>query len=107
MDLSLSEEYQALQSEIRGFIATHGHKSPKLGGGRKRPQDPIDFSVGFTDFARIGDSVGSDRPLCVIHARDEASFAQAAARIRAAIRVSDEPPAPQGPIVLERIARRP
>ena len=78
-----------------------------LGGGRTRPQDPIDFSVGLTDFVQIGDSVGSDRPLCVIHARDEASFAQAAARIRAAVRVSDAPPGPQGPIVRERIARRP
>jgi thymidine phosphorylase len=78
-----------------------------LGGGRKRPQDPIDLSVGFTDFAQIGDSVGSDRPLCVVHARDEGSFAHAAQRIRAAVRVSDAPPTPQGPIVLERIARRP
>jgi thymidine phosphorylase len=78
-----------------------------LGGGRKRPQDPIDLSVGFTDFAQLGDGVGSHRPLCVIHARDEANFNQAAARIRAAVRVSDGPPGPQGPIVRERIARRP
>jgi thymidine phosphorylase len=78
-----------------------------LGGGRKRPQDPIDVSVGLSDFAQIGDTVGSHRPLCVIHARDAASFEQAAARIRAAVEVSDEPPAPRGPIVLERIARRP
>jgi alkylation response protein AidB-like acyl-CoA dehydrogenase len=39
MDLTLSEPYRALQAEIRGFIWEHGDKSPKLGGGRKRP-DP-------------------------------------------------------------------
>src|SRR5262249_57716995 len=49
-----------------------------LGGGRKRPQDPIDLSVGFTDFAQLGDSVGSDRPLCVIHAPHAASSAPTA-----------------------------
>ena len=37
MDLSLSEEHRTLQAEIRAFIREHGHKSPKPGGGRKRP----------------------------------------------------------------------
>jgi alkylation response protein AidB-like acyl-CoA dehydrogenase len=37
MDLSLSDKHRSLQDEVRGFIRDHGHKSPKLGGGRKRP----------------------------------------------------------------------
>jgi alkylation response protein AidB-like acyl-CoA dehydrogenase len=37
MDLSLSEKHRALQEEVRAFIREHGHRSPKLGGGRKRP----------------------------------------------------------------------
>ena len=78
-----------------------------LGGGRKRPRDPIDFSVGLTDFVQVGDIVGGDRPLCVVHAADEAHFEEAAARIRAAVRVADGVPAPAGPIVLERIAGTP
>ena len=44
MDLSLSDEHRALQSQIRAFIAAHGHKSPKPGGGRKRPdQKTLDW----------------------------------------------------------------
>ena len=78
-----------------------------LGGGRKRPGDPIDLTVGFTDFCQVGDRVGPDRPLCVIHARNEAEWEDAAQRVRAAIRVSETPPPPPGPIVLERIERRP
>jgi thymidine phosphorylase len=77
-----------------------------LGGGRKRPDEAIDLSVGITDFAQIGDEVGSRRPLCVIHARDEAGWDGAAERIRAAIRVGAERGAPPS-IIKERLARRP
>ena len=54
MDLNLSEGHRALQAEIREFVRTHGDKSPKLGGGRKRPdQKTLDWQKrlvehGFT-----------------------------------------------------------
>ncbi len=63
-----------------------------LGGGRKLPEEAIDLSVGLTDFRQIGDEVGPERPLCAIHARDEAEWEGAAARVRAAARISDTPP---------------
>jgi thymidine phosphorylase len=95
-----------------GFVAGMDAKAVgltlvSLGGGRKQPLDTIDFAVGMTAFAQIGDTVGPDKPLCVIHARDEAEWDDAANRIRAAIRVSPTPPPAPGPVVLERIARRP
>lgn len=39
MDLTLSERHRALQSDLRDFIARHGHLSPPVGGGggRRRP----------------------------------------------------------------------
>ncbi|MBX9825965.1 MAG: acyl-CoA dehydrogenase family protein [Xanthobacteraceae bacterium] len=37
MDLEYSERHRALQHEIREFAAKEGHRSPKTGGGRKRP----------------------------------------------------------------------
>jgi thymidine phosphorylase len=78
-----------------------------LGGGRKRPDDPIDLTVGFTDFCQIGDEVGPRKALCTIHARNEAEWDEAARRIRAAITLSATPPKPLGPIVIERIERHP
>ena len=54
MDLNLSEGHRALQAEIREFARAHGDKSPKLGGGRKRPdQKTLDWQKrlvehGFT-----------------------------------------------------------
>jgi alkylation response protein AidB-like acyl-CoA dehydrogenase len=37
MDLSYSPQYRALQDKVRAFIKNHGHRSPRTGGGRKRP----------------------------------------------------------------------
>ncbi len=78
-----------------------------LGGGRKRPEDPIDHAVGLTDFCQIGDQLSDDKPICMIHARDEAEWERAAARVRAAVDVAAAPPAPLPPIVIDRIERRP
>lgn len=78
-----------------------------IGGGRKRPGDAIDLTVGFSDFCQVGDQVGADRPLCFLHARNNAEWEEGASRIRAAVRVVDSEPAPLGPVVLDRIERRP
>jgi thymidine phosphorylase len=52
----------------------------ELGGGRTHPDQRIDHAVGLTDVIGIGES----GPLCVIHARDEATAERAAARVRRA-----------------------
>jgi len=82
-----------------------GHALVEAGGGRKHPEGEIDLSVGFTAFAAVGAEVSRERPLAIVHARDEDDFARAAERIRAAVRVAPEPCASAGPIVKERIAR--
>ncbi|HEX8416005.1 MAG TPA: thymidine phosphorylase, partial [Methylobacterium sp.] len=73
-----------------------------LGGGRTRPQDGIDGAVGFTALARLGDCVGPDRPLGLVHAQDVAAADRAAAALRAAYGIVNEAP-PHGPPVVARI----
>ncbi len=58
-----------------------------LGGGRTRPQDPVDHAVGLTGLAGIADAVGPDRPLAIVHARTQAQVAQATELVRAAYRI--------------------
>ncbi len=72
-----------------------------LGGGRTRPQDRVDPSVGFTELAGIGAAVGKDAPLGVVHARDEASADAAAAALRTAYALGETAP-DGGPAVLAR-----
>jgi thymidine phosphorylase len=73
-----------------------------LGGGRTRPQDAIDHAVGLSELAGIGEQVGPDRPLAIVHARDEAGFAAAEARLRRAYSLGDDA-AGHGPLIAERI----
>lgn len=61
-----------------------------LGGGRTRPQDPIDPAVGLTSLVARGDTVGPDRPMAVVHARDADQLAAAERRLRDAVHVEPE-----------------
>ena len=74
----------------------------ELGGGRHAPGDAIDYAVGFSRSAHIGDAVGPDRPLAMVHARDEASAERAIATLTAAAVIGDVAPA-ERPLVLDRL----
>jgi thymidine phosphorylase len=69
-----------------------------LGGGRRRPDDAIDPAVGLTQIAAIGERVGPERPLALIHARSSVAADTAHKALLAAFQVGDAPPAP-GPVV--------
>lgn len=73
-----------------------------LGGGRSRPQDAVDHAVGLTWLAGLGDHVGPDRPLGIVHARNDAQVQQATQLLRAAYHLTGKPATTQTP-VLDRI----
>jgi len=58
MDLTLSEPYRELQAEVRTFIRAFGHLSPKVGGGRKRPdQKTLDWQKRLVDHGYAGRTI--------------------------------------------------
>ncbi|PXA99858.1 thymidine phosphorylase [Nostoc sp. 3335mG] len=72
-----------------------------LGGGRANPSDTIDHRVGFDRLLGLGAKVGRQTPVARIHAIDEASAADAEARLRAAYRLGES--APAHPLIAARI----
>ncbi len=60
-----------------------------LGGGRTRAADPVDHAVGLTDMVALGDAVEAGQPLALVHARNEAGFAAAAAMISRAVTIGE------------------
>ncbi len=60
-----------------------------LGGGRTRPEDPVDPGVGLTELAGIGRWAGQGKPLAVVHARDGAAADRAAEAVRRAYSIAD------------------
>jgi pyrimidine-nucleoside phosphorylase len=74
----------------------------ELGAGRRSKGDEIDHAVGVVLLKKRGEPVARGEPLAEVHARDEASAASAAERLRAAIEVGEEAPESSG-VVLDVI----
>lgn len=97
-----------MYADTNGFISEMdtralGMAVVAMGGGRRQASDSLDYSVGFTDMVRLGDSVEISRPLAVIHAASESQWQEAARAVKAAIKVNDTAPA-QTPDVYRRIS---
>lgn len=75
----------AIDTEALGHIVVH------LGGGRLRDGDRINPSVGLSDLAGIGDLVGPEHPLAMIHAATGNGAEAVVDRIRAAYTIGDAP----------------
>jgi thymidine phosphorylase len=73
----------------------------ELGGGRMRPSDAIDHTVGFTKLAGLGAKLDPNTPLAIVHAKDDAAAERATEALRAAYTLGDTPP--ENPTVYERI----
>ena len=73
-----------------------------LGGGRRRATDAIDYSVGLTHMAQLGQKVDTQQPLAMIHANSEEAWQQAAEEVRSAVVLSDKAPE-STPVVYRRI----
>jgi thymidine phosphorylase len=90
-----------------GFVAAMdaraiGLAAMALGGGRRQPGDRIDHRVGLSAVAGLGDPVGPDRPLAIVHAADGTAADEAVAALRDAITIGDTPPT-AGPLILDRV----
>ena len=98
----------AVAPEITGVVTRVDARSVgllvvQLGGGRVRGDDVIDPAVGLADIRGLGEAVGRDRPIAVVHARSMADAETAAGTLRRAVTVSDEPIAATSSPVLRRM----
>jgi len=90
-----------------GFIASVnprrvGFGVIELGGGRSRPGDPLDHSVGFVIAVRPGDLVREGEPLATIMARDMAGVEGGRRALDQAIGIADEAEYPL-PLISHRV----
>jgi pyrimidine-nucleoside phosphorylase len=70
-----------------------------LGGGRQKTDDRIDYGVGTSGLAKIGDKVVRGQPLVLVHANSEAKLAQARPYVEQAFSITDTPVTAPTPIV--------
>lgn len=93
-------------SEVGYLAGTDAHAIGnaiiQIGGGRQQLGDELDLAVGITDIAQIGEMVGADRPLGVVHAASEEDADLAAGLIREACTISADQPA-ERPVIYETL----
>jgi len=83
-------------AEVDAFAV--GNAIITLGGGRRKQDDRLDLSVGFTDVLPIGTKVDRDTPLATVHAASGDAAERAAELMRKACRIAEGRPSPR-PIV--------
>ena len=79
-----------------------GNAIIEIGGGRQQLGDELDLAVGICDFPQIGEMVGPDRPLGVVHAASEEDADLAAELIREACTISADQPT-ERPVIYEKL----
>jgi thymidine phosphorylase len=63
-----------------------------LGGGRRKPGDALDYSVGLTQVCALGDEMSKDKPIAMIHAQTETAFSEAEMAVKKAIHIGETRP---------------
>ena len=68
----------------------------------RRASDAIDYSVGLSSVRALGEAVGPERPLAMVHAASQDAHQRACDELRRAITISDAP-VDAGPMVIRSI----
>ena len=71
----------------------------ELGGGRRDAADRIDHGVGLSEVAGIGEAVGPERPLALVHARSPAAAEAAECALRDAFDLGEAATHETSPII--------
>lgn len=100
--------YASAEQLAAGSWVTHidtrqvGMAVVALGGGRRRSEDKLDYSVGLDEVIGLATKVDEQTPLAMVLAADEASWQAAAETVRSAYSFSSQP-SELPPAVYQRI----
>jgi thymidine phosphorylase len=94
-------------SPMAGFVSSIDTRAlglavVQLGGGRTRPEDDIDPSVGLDQIVRLGNKVEVGDPFCRVHALSESAADHVCDLIKQAIVVGEDP-VDLPPVVIEQV----
>jgi len=101
--LTLAPDQELVRAPRSGVLAALearaiGEAAGLLGGGRARKGDAVDHGVGVLLHAKVGDPVTEGEPVATLYHRGGKGLAEAARRVRDAVKVADQAEKP--PLVL-------
>ncbi len=106
--LPVAKETQTVVAESDGVISeldalAVGLASWRLGAGRARKEDPVQFGAGVTLHAQLGDTVKKGAPLYTLHSDEPGRFARAAETIAKAYKIETQAQVTRK-LILDRIS---
>jgi thymidine phosphorylase len=106
--LPVAKETQTVVAESDGVISeldalAVGLASWRLGAGRARKEDPVQFGAGVTLHAQLGDTVKKGAPLYTLHTDEPGRFARANETIEKAYKIEAQAQVTRK-LVLDRIS---
>ena len=107
--LPVARETHVVRAEASGVISkmdalSLGVASWRLGAGRERKEDAVQFGAGITLHAQVGQRIEAGSPLLTLHTDEPQRFERAMESLAGAISIDDSTPT-ERTIVLERIVR--
>ena len=108
-DLSLLPQAavkRVMRAETTGYVSAMdttalGMAAQRMGAGRAKKSDALDYSVGYVLHVRLGDEVTEDTPLATLYARNEAEAQEAEKAIRRSMTIAEEKP--QTPLLWDAV----
>jgi thymidine phosphorylase len=106
--LPVAKETQTVMAESDGVISeldalAVGLASWRLGAGRARKEDPVQFGAGVTLHAQLGDTVKKGAPLYTLHTDEPGRFARANETIAKAYKIEAQAQVTRK-LILDRIS---
>jgi thymidine phosphorylase len=106
--LPVAKETQTVVAESDGVISeldalAVGLASWRLGAGRARKEDPVQFGAGVTLHAQLGDTVKKGAPLYTLHTDEPGRLARAAETIAKAYKIETQAQVTRK-LILDRIS---
>ena len=106
--LPVAKETQTVVAESDGVVSeldalAVGLASWRLGAGRARKEDPVQFGAGVTLHAQLGDTVKKGDPLYTLHTDEPSRFARAADTIAKAYKIEAQAQVTRK-LILDRIS---
>jgi thymidine phosphorylase len=108
--LPVAREAHVLRADASGVISkmdalSLGVASWRLGAGRERKEDAVQFGAGITLHAQVGQRIEAGDPLLTLHTDEPQRFERAMESLAGAISIDDSTPT-ERKIILKRIVRK-
>ena len=106
--MQVAKHEHVILAEASGFVneldaLAVGTASWRLGAGRARKEDPVQFGAGIIIHAKRGEKIEKGQPLLTLYTDESERFERAIDALEGGIKIEDEASSSYTPLILDRI----